>query len=177
MDISKATYYTVVEMGDLDDLLEKMRSEHKSISDIVDMQDTQGISLLQHSLIGRKFEIAIFLLDNNARINVVTKMKYNELHFVSSGIHTHGAVNIAKRLISKGVDLNLQDIKYQNTAFQCLLLDVLKQRTVDSMELILFCLKRKPDIHSVNKAGISAMDIIKERGDVEMKKMIKDIIV
>ncbi|MFZ0577323.1 MAG: ankyrin repeat domain-containing protein, partial [Psychrobacillus psychrotolerans] len=69
MDINKADYWTTIKFGNLELFLEKLKIEKKRVEEVVNFIDKNGISLLEKSLISRKFDIANFLLDNNAKIN------------------------------------------------------------------------------------------------------------
>lgn len=44
------------------------------------------MSLLKHCLAFRKFDTAEYLLQNNAKVNNVTKEGYNEFHIIAAGI-------------------------------------------------------------------------------------------
>lgn len=45
----------------------KNKDKNDNVADIINWVDDSGISLLERSLISRKFEISKFLLDNNAK--------------------------------------------------------------------------------------------------------------
>lgn len=59
----------------------KNKDKNDNVADIINWVDDSGISLLERSLISRKFEISKFLLDNNAKVNIVSKEGNNEFHF------------------------------------------------------------------------------------------------
>lgn len=109
MDISKADYGIIIKFGNLEMFLEKMKMEKQNISEIINVVDNNGMSLLQKTLIARKFEIANFLLDNNADINVVSQEGCNELHYLAANINFDGAVGVAHRLIDMDVNLDLRE--------------------------------------------------------------------
>lgn len=174
MDINKADYGIIIKFGNLETFLEKLQIEKQNISEIMNIADKNGISLLQKALIARKFEIANFLLDNHADINVVSEEGCNELHYLAANINFDGAVEIAHRLIDMDVNFNLKDKKFNNSALWCLCQEVLKKRTEEGISVIVRCLGKQPDIQSLNKSGYSVEGLIKERGTVEMKKAMAE---
>ena len=109
MDINKADYGTIIKFGNLELFKEKMKLEKHNIGEVLNIVDKNGISLLEKSLISRKFEIANYLLDNNVDINVISNEGCNELHYLSSNINFDGAIQIANRLIDMNVNLDLKE--------------------------------------------------------------------
>ena len=109
MDINKADYGTIIKFRNLKLFLEKLKIEGNCIEEIVDSIDKNGISLLEKSLISRKFDIANFLLDNGAKVNIISNDDCNEFHYLAANINCQGAVEVACRLVDMGVDLNLKD--------------------------------------------------------------------
>jgi ankyrin repeat protein len=176
MDINKADYGTVVKFGNIELLIEKMKLEKHNIDEVVNVVDNNGVSLLEKSLISRKFEIAKYLLDNNAEINIVSNEGCNELHYLASNINFGGAVQIANRLIDMNVNLDLKEKKYNNSSLWCLCQEVLKRRTEEGISLIIKCLKKNPNVKSLNNLGYSVENLINERGTHEMKKAMEEII-
>ena len=71
MDINKTDYWTIIKFGSLELFLEKLRIEKECIEEVVNSIDKNGISLLGKSLISRNFDIANFLLGNNANVNII----------------------------------------------------------------------------------------------------------
>ncbi|MCA1057598.1 ankyrin repeat domain-containing protein [Rossellomorea aquimaris] len=175
MDINKADFGTIIMFGTLEEFLEKLKIENKSIEEVVNFVDKNGISLLGKSLISRKFDIARFLLDNNANVNIISNEGCNELHYLAANINYIGAVDMAFKLIDKGVDLNLKDKKYANSAILSLCQEVFKERTKDGNDLIIYCLEKHPNFNDLNKFGYSLKRIIEERGTEDMKKTLEAI--
>ncbi len=176
MDINKADYFTISQFGNLEYLLDKLRSEHQDIEEVVNLIDKNGISLLQRSLISRKFDISNFLLDNNAKVNIVSNDGYNELSYLAANINITGAVELAIRLLNREVDLNLKDKKFGNSAMFSLCQEVFKKRTEKGNDLIIKCLKKRPKMSGSNKSNDSLKQLIEERGTDEMKKVMEEII-
>ncbi|BCD25019.1 hypothetical protein BC30090_3916 [Bacillus cereus] len=176
MDINKADYGTIIKFGNLKLFLEKLKIEGNCIEEIVDSIDKNGISLLEKSLISRKFDIANFLLDNGAKVNIISNDDCNEFHYLAANINCQGAVEVACRLVDMGVDLNLKDKKFGNSAIWSLCQEVLKKRTKEGNDLIVKCLGKRPNINDENKYGYSLRDLIEERGTDDMKKVLEMIV-
>lgn len=175
MDIHKADYWTIIKFGSLELLLEKLRTEEKNIKEVVNSIDKNGISLLGKSLMSRNFDIANFLLDNNAKVNIISNDECNEWHYLAANINYTGAVELANRLVDLGVDLNLKDKAFGNSAIWSLTQEVLKKRTREGNDLIVKCLEKRPNINDLNKSGYSLKYLIEERGTDDMKKVMEVI--
>lgn len=175
MDINKADFWTIIKFGNLEEFLEKLNIENKCIEEVVNSVDKNGISLLEKSLISRKFDIANFLLDNNANVNIISNEGYNELHYLAANINCIGAVELAYKLVEMGVDINLKDKKFANSAIMSLCQEVLKERTKEGNDLIVKCLEKHPDFNDLNKFGYSLKRIIEERGTEDMKRVMEAI--
>ncbi|MCG1021458.1 ankyrin repeat domain-containing protein [Sutcliffiella horikoshii] len=175
MDINKADLWTIIKFGNFEDFLGKLKNGNKCIEDVINSVDINGISLLERSLISRKFDIANFLLDNNAKVNIISNEGCNELHYLAANINCTGAVDLANRLVETGVDLNLKDGKFSNSAIMTLCQEVLKERTKEGNELIIKCLGKRPNINDLNRYGYSLKRIIEERGTEDMKEALEAI--
>ncbi|MFJ7973560.1 ankyrin repeat domain-containing protein [Psychrobacillus sp. NPDC096389] len=175
MDIQKADYWTVIKFGNLELFMEKLRMENQIIEGMVNSVDRNGISLLEKALISRKFDIANFLLDNNAKVNIISNEECNELHYLAANIHFTGAVELAHRLVDLGVNLNLRDRKFGNSAMWSLCQEVFKKRTEEGNHLIVKCLKKRPNMNDLNKSGYSLKELIEERGTDDIKKVVEEI--
>ncbi|AEN89412.1 Ankyrin repeat protein [Priestia megaterium WSH-002] len=175
MDINKADFWTIIKFGNLEEFLKKLKIENKCIEEVINSVDKNGISLLEKSLISRKFDIAKFLLENNAKVNIVSNEGCNELHYLAANINYVGAVDLAYKLVEMGADLNLKDKKFSNSAILSLCQEVLKERTRDGNELILYCLEKHSDFNDSNKFGYSLKRIIEERGTEDMKKVMEAV--
>ena len=162
MNIEKADYGTIVKFGTLKDLHEKIKIKNDNVADIINWVDDSGISLLERSLISRKFEISKFLLDNNAKVNIVSKEGNNEFHFLAPNINCIEAVEIGKLLLSKGTSVMQKDAKYGNTAFFSLCMEAFKERSESTMNFIEKCFEQVTDVDEKNKNGFSIRKLIME---------------
>ncbi|HKM03129.1 MAG TPA: ankyrin repeat domain-containing protein [Lachnospiraceae bacterium] len=174
MDLQKADYDTVIKFGTLDDLLNKLKLEAQKLSDIIDTADANGISLFQRALICRKFEVAHYLLNENVKINVISKEGFNELHYLAANINFDGALDLARLLIQRGCDLVQIDSKYGNTALLSVCLELLKRQSDEGMKFLEEVLSNHQNIDITNKSGISVRKLLKERGPDKIKELIKE---
>lgn len=174
MDLQKADYGTVIKFGSLADLQHKLIIEDQKINDVIDTVDANGISLLQRSLISRKFEIAYYLLRENAQINVISKEGFNELHYLAANINFDGALDLARLLIQRGCDSNQIDNKYGNTALLSICLELFKRQSEEGMKFLEEVLQNHKSIDITNKSGISLRKLLIERGPEALMKVIKE---
>jgi ankyrin repeat protein len=174
MNLQKADYCTVIRFGSLDDLLRKLKLEGQKISDIIYTADANGISLFQKALISRKFEVAHYLLNENAKINVISKEGFNELHYLAANINYDGALDLARLLIKRGCNVSQIDNKYGNTALLSICLELLKRQSDDGMKFLEEVLSNRQNIDITNKSGISVRILLKERGSDRIKELIKE---
>lgn len=173
MNINKVDYATVIEFGDLESFLKKLQLENVFLNEIINQVDRDGISLLEKALMSRKFDIAKYLLDHDAKVNVISKERRNEWHYLAANINIAGATEIAKALGARNVDLSLQDLHYGNTALFSLCIEALKQRKQETIELLVDFIRNSKCVNTMNKAGISTRDLITQRGTEEMKKALE----
>ena len=176
MKVNNSDYGTIIKFGNLELFVEKLKFEGNCIEESVNSIDKNDISLLEKSLISRKFDIANFLLDSGAKVNIISIDECNELHYLAANINCQGAVEVACRLVDMGVDLNLKDKKFGNSAIWSLCQEVLKKRTKEGNDLIVKCLGKRPNINDENKYGYSLRDLIEERGTDDMKKVLEMIV-
>ena len=66
-------------------------------------------------------------MDNGAKVNIISNDDCNEFHYLAANINCQGAVEVACRLVDMGVDLNLKDKKFGNSAIWSLCQEVLKK--------------------------------------------------
>lgn len=174
MNIEKADYGTIIRFGTMDDFKMKLQMEGKMLEEVIDTTDKNGISLLETSLIARKFDIAKELLANNAKVNIISNGGCNEFHFIAANINFVGALDIAKILLDRGTSLMVKDKKYGNSAFFTLCMEVFKVRSVEGLDFIEACFENIQDYDSCNKMGYSIRMLISERGTDKLKQMMED---
>ena len=172
MNIEKADFFTVIQFGTKELFIDKLKLEQCNLDDIMNLRDVNGISLLEKSLISRKFDIALMLLQKGVEINIVSKNNCNELHYLSANLDSIESIEIAQQLVEAGVDLNLPDKKYKNTPFWYLCQKAMQKGGQDFHKLIIICMKKKPDIEWANVSGNTIRSMVADRGDDEMKRII-----
>lgn len=173
MNIEKADYGTIIKFGALDDLLRKVEYENDTMENIISILDTAGISLLEKSIISRKFDISHYLLNNGANVNIVSKEGLNEFHFLATNINHEGAVDIGKILLNRGVSVMQKESKYGNTAFFSLCIEAFKDRSEKVLEFLKDCLEKVTDVDDKNISGYSIRSLINERGTEELKERME----
>lgn len=174
MNLEKANFFTVIQFGTKKLFIEKLDIQRCSLSDIINIKDANGVSLLEISLANRKFDIAQMLIENGAQLNVVSKDYCNELHYLSPNIDSDESITIAKQLIRAGVILNLQDKKYKNTPFWYLCEKAIQKNNQEMNELIKVCMKKAPDINVPNVAGNTVASMLLERGSNALKEIVME---
>ncbi len=155
------------------DLKVRLQTEGKTLDEVIDTIDKDGISLLEKSLIARKFDIAKELLENNTKVNVVSREGCNEFHYIASNINREGALHIAKILLDRGTSLTAKDKKYGNSAFFTLCQEIFKVRSVEGMNFIETCLEKVQEYDTVNNMGYSIRMLINERGTDKLKQLME----
>lgn len=174
MNIEKADYGTIIKFGTLNVFLKKVEIEHDSIEKIVSSLDNAGISLLEKSIIARKFEISQYLLNHGANVNVVSEEELNEFHFLAANINCEGAIDIGRNLLSRGVSVMQKEHKYGNTAFFALCIEAYKVRSEKVLEFLNDCFEYVTDIDDENTSGYSIRSLINQRGSEELKKRMEE---
>ena len=145
MNVEKADYGTIIKFGTMQDFNTKLQMEGKTIDEVIDIIDKDGISLLEKSLIARKFDIAKILLANNAKVNNISHEGCNEFHYIASNINHDGALDI----------------------------EIFKVRSVEGLRFIETCFENVQEYDTCNKAGYSVRMLINERGTDKLKQMME----
>lgn len=174
MNVEKADYGTIIKFGTLDDFNMKLQMEGKKLEEVINTNDKDGISLLEKSLIARKFDIAKELLANDAKVNNISNAGCNEFHYIASNINYDGALDIAQILLDKGTSLMVKEKKYGNSAFFTLCQEIFKVRSVDGLKFLENCFKNVKEYDSCNKMGYSVRMLINERGTDKLKQMMEE---
>lgn len=173
MNVERADYGTIIKFGTMNEFNTKLQMEGKSLDEVINITDKDGVSLLEKSLVARKFDIAKELLANNAKVNNVSNGGYNEFHFIASNINFEGALEIAKILLDKGTSLSAKEKKYGNSAFYTLCQEIFKVRSAEGLNFIETCFEYIQDCDSRNKMGYSIRMLINERGTDKLKQMME----
>lgn len=173
MNVEKADYGTIIKFGTMNEFNAKLQMEGKTLDEVINITDKNGVSLLEHSLVARKFDIAKELLANNAKVNNVSNGGYNEFHFIASNINFDGALEIAQILLDKGTSLTAKDKKYGNSAFFTLCHEIFKVRSAEGLNFIETCFENIQEYDSCNKWGYSIRMLINERGTEKLKQMME----
>lgn len=173
MNIEKADYGTIIKFGTLNDFLRKVELENDSMENVIHILDSSGVSLLEKSIIARKFEISHYLLNNGANVNIVSKEGLNEFHFLAANINSEGAIDIGRILLNRGVSVMQKERKYGNTAFFSLCVEAFKGRSEKVLEFLNDCLEGVTDIDDKNVSGYSIRSLINERGSEALKKRME----
>jgi ankyrin repeat protein len=173
MDIYKADFMTIAKMGTLDQLRQKLELEDKSVYDIKDLSDSNNNSILMVSLSSRKFDVSKYLLENDAKVNIISAEGYNEFHCLSYNLRAEGALELAYMLLERGVDLDAKDNKHKNSSLWYLCHNALLRNTEAAFEFIERCFEKKPDIDSKNAIGTSIRTLIENSDRPALLKLIK----
>jgi uncharacterized protein len=153
MPTEKADIFTLAKFGDLETFKIKF-----DIGDI-NKKDENGSGLLHYAISGNKFDIALFLINNNIDVNMTNSDGQTALHLICINQN----LNVAKELLQRGIDINLRD-KYGNNAMWTAVFNC-KGRNYEMVELLM---KYNPDISTKNNAGRSPLDFAKQVGDEKL---------
>lgn len=171
MNFKNASYVHVAMFGSPADLIEKLGKERGALNKIIDQLDSDGMSLLEKAIAYHNFSIANFLLEHNAKVNVVSNEGYNELHYIASHFNIEGAVQIARCLLDKGVSLSAQDSIYHNTALLTLCIEGTRyrNRTPEVVSFLVDCIRKGEGLYEKNRIDLNAEQFVLNKGTPEMK--------
>ncbi len=141
----KSSLHDIAQLGDFETFIKEFKKEYLNSKD-----KYSGLNLLQCAIVGRKFDTALFLINQGIDIFVVGKDKGSTvLHLIAD----YQDIEIAKLLLEKGADINIRD-KYGNNAMWTAVL-YCRGRYYEMVELFM---KYQPDITTKNNAGRSPLD-------------------
>lgn len=169
-----ASIYTTAEIKNFDAFINQIDNDQIDINNVLDIPDEYGRTLLQISLIGRNFKLANYLLDLGAKINHITNSGYNELQVLAGNINEDGGVELARRLIDLGCDIDYLDSKNQNSAVFILTLNLLKSRSEKNMKFLNEILMRSKTLCHENKYGMSLYKFLETNNIEEQLKIVKE---
>ena len=173
MNVQKASYCTLLNYGKEEEFYEKLKLENKTVSDVLRLDD-EGDLLLLAAISGKNFNIAKVLLEKGADVKKVSADGFNAFHLIASSLYDEDALAFAELLSEKGADLACQDKKYGNTAMFTLCMEALKNRTLPASRVFVCkCLMKNIGIDQPNKRGITARNVIEQRGTPEMKAALE----
>lgn len=176
MDLKKADFFTVIQFGTKEDFIQKSKIESVNLTDVINLKDKNGVSLLEQCFISRKYDIAQLLMENSVEINVISKENCNELHYLSANMEGVRSIDLATQLVELGVDLNLQDKRYKNTPFwylcEAALLKKNQDMSRDMNQLIKLCMDKGAILTLHNIAGNTVESMLLKRASQELKKIV-----
>lgn len=167
MDKKTITFDMIIRYGTVQDFLEELKKAKKSIRDIANEIDEQGISLLEYSLSYRKFDISNLLIDNGAKINVYSKQGLNEFSYLAPNLRFDGAIEIGEKLLKLGVELENESTNLPMLDIFRNLLGVTDER---KLSFVKNCIKKIPNTNDKKKSGISVYDFIKKFDPIFLEK-------
>ncbi|MEN9306475.1 MAG: hypothetical protein RL173_407 [Fibrobacterota bacterium] len=135
------------------------------IRESINNADSQGSTLLHLAIVGEKYDIAEFLLEQGADVNATDADKQTPLHLIA----TKQNANLAEKILRIGANINARD-KWSNTpmwtaTFNC------KGRFYEMVELFL---RYQPDLRTKNKSGKSPMDFAIQVGNTRLIKLFEE---
>jgi ankyrin repeat protein len=156
---NNADIFTLARFGDMESFKEKFVKEH------INQKNEHGSGLLHYAISGKKFDIALFLLNNGIDVNMINSDSQTALHLIC----VNQQLDVVEKLLENNADINLRD-KYGNNAvwtavFNC------KGKNYDMVRLLM---KYNPDIHTKNKAGRSPLDFAKQIQDYSLLEILDE---
>jgi len=164
-NIEKASIYTMAKMGNRESFYEKLKFEKKTLEQVKDLYDSQNITLLQHTIIGRNFDIAKEILYAGVNVNAQNLSGWTALHYITERQN----IEVAKILLEMGGDINIKEFEYGNTPFMMAVFNC--KRT--NYELVELFSKNSPDISISNNSGISPLQFANNIGDEKLIKCLE----
>lgn len=153
-----ASIFTIARYGDY-----KMFTSKFSPEDITKKSE-DGSGLLHYAIIGKHFDIALFLIQNGIDVNMTNSEGQTALHLIC----VHPNIEVANAIFEKGGNVNIRD-KYGNNALWSAVFNC-KGRYYDLVELFL---KYKPDVNTQNKAGRAPLDFAIQVGNEKLANLLR----
>lgn len=158
MPTEKADIYTLAQFGDLDTFKKAIKIED------INKKSESGSGLLHYSILGGKFDIVMFLLENGIDVNQTNENGQTAVHYICN----YPNINVAKCILEYGGDINKRD-KYGNNALWTAVFNC-KGRYYDMVELLM---KYNPDVTTKNNIGRSPLDFAIQVGNDKLIKMLE----
>jgi uncharacterized protein len=154
----KADIFTIARFGDISLFKKKFTSEK------INEKDEFGIGLLHHSIAGKNFDIALFLIENRINLNMTDEDGNTPLHLIAE----HPNLDVAKDILYRGGDITFRN-KYGNTPLWTAVVNC-KGRYYDLIELFM---EYNPDTKSMNNAGKTPIDFAKQVANKRLISMLE----
>lgn len=153
-----ASVFTLAQYGDYETFLKKWNVKYlKTTSEV-------GSSLLQHAIVGRNFEIALFLLEQNIDVNVTNINGQTSLHLIC----IYPNIEVAEKILKNGGNIYSRD-KFGNNPMWTAVFN----SKGNYYEMIKLLIKFKPDVVGKNKAGRSPLDFAMQVGDEKLINILQ----
>lgn len=150
MPTENADIFTLAKLRDLETFKKYFVNEY------INKKNEYGSGLLHYAISGKKYDIALFLIQNTIDVNMTNSDGQTAMHLICINQN----LDIARELLEKGTDINLRD-KYSNNAMWTAVFNC-KGKNYDMVRLLM---KYNPDILTKNKAGCSPIDFAKKIND------------
>lgn len=141
----KASIFTIAQYGDLEAF------KNKFLIKEINKKSEIGSGLLHYAIVGRNFDIALFLIQNNIDINMTNSDGQTALQYIC----VYQDLNVAEAILKHGVDINIRD-KHGNNALWTAVFNC-KGKNYDMVKLLM---QYGPDIDTKNKARRSPIDFV-----------------
>lgn len=159
MPTEKADVFTLARFGDFEAFMKKFVKEE------INNTDEFGSNLLHESIVGRQFDISLFLLKNGIDVNITAKKGYTALHLICY----YPNLEVAGEILKRGGDINIRD-EYGNNALWTAVFNC-KGRYYDMVDLFM---QNNSDATTKNNAGRSPLDFARQIGDSKLIGMLQN---
>lgn len=120
-----------------------------------------GLSLLHAAIAGQKYDIASFLINENANVNITDSDGMTPLHYIS----LYPDLIFAQKLLDAGADINIRDVRGNNAFLTAAIFGNNKK------ELLNYFIKFSPELKP-NNSGFTPLSIAKQKGDMFLLKLL-----